>query len=86
MCNNDNSIKHEGNISIENCTDLIVEAKISGYVDGMLFDSGTEISLLDEQLRKRCKNHFIQRIRKLRNKCQDIGVRMCSFVNMSIQV
>ena len=50
MCNNDNSDKHEGNISIENCTDLIVEAKISGYVDEMLFDSGSEISLLDEQL------------------------------------
>ena len=61
MCSNDSSNRYEGSISIENCTDLVVEAKISGCVDEMLSDSGTEISLLDEQLRKRCKNHFIQR-------------------------
>ena len=59
ICNNNNN---EGKkiVSIENCTDLVVEAKISGYVDEMLSDSGTEISLLDEQLLKRYKNHFLQ--------------------------
>ena len=49
MCSNDNSNKYEGNISTENGTDLIVEAKISGYVDEVLFDSVAEISLMDER-------------------------------------
>ena len=53
MCSNDNSNECEENISIENGTDLIVDAKISSYIDEVLFDSGAEISLMDERLLKR---------------------------------
>ena len=41
-----------------NDTDLIVNAKINGCVGEVLFDSGAEISLMDERFLERHKKHF----------------------------
>ena len=56
-CNNDNNECDE-NISVENDTNLIVNAKINGCVGEVLFDSGAEISLMDKRLLLKHKNHF----------------------------
>ena len=55
---NDNSNECEENISIENDTDFIVNAKINGCVGEVLFDSGAEISLMDERFLERHKKHL----------------------------
>ena len=57
VCNNDNNECDE-NISVENDTNLIVNAKINGCVGKVLFDSGAEISLMDERFLLKHKNHF----------------------------
>ena len=57
VCNNDSS-ECEENISVENDTNLIVNAKINGCVGEVLFDSGVEISLMDERFLLKHKNHF----------------------------
>ena len=55
---NDNNNECEKIISIENDTDLIVNAKINGCVGEVLFDSGAEISLMHERFLERHKKHL----------------------------
>ena len=57
ICNNNNN-EDEKSVSIENDTDLVVNAKINGCVGEVLFDSGAEISLMDERFLERHRKHF----------------------------